>query len=783
MNRSPSRIPQLPVSSSWLPAPDPCGVAAHRRLLAPGPRPLRSDRLSAIAAALLLAAAARAQQQPGVVIQTETRLVLVDSVVTDKKGDYVRDLTIKDFKVWEDNKEQTIKTFSFEADPASPAANQKHYLVLFFDNSTIGPGDQIRAREAAAKFIDANAGPNRMIAIVNFGGALQIAQNFTDDRDRLKQVVAGVQVSAVAPNQTSSSNAPVQLSRTMAGFGAYDLILSLRSLAKNLASIPGRKTLVLLSGGMPLTPELTSEVTATLDVCNRSNVAIYPIDIRGLVAPGVSAAQPRAALTEPQHPGFLRLVAQSLSPANMLQSVSPAGLTFGFQQGRGGGSSGTPSGGGVSAPGGGRGGSSGGTSGAAPANPGGTGNTGRGGGTPAVALPPQMTPYNQSRSLIPKFPDSIVGNQQVLFMLADGTGGFVIHDTNDLLGGLEKIGQEQNQYYILGYTPPESAEGTCHVLRVKVDRAGVSVRSRTGYCNAKSHDLLSGNPIEKDLENHIAASQSGAIAASMQLPYFYTASGVARVNVTLEIASEALKFEKVKGKFHADVNVLGIASTPDGAVGARFSDTLKLEFPDKKQVDEFKEKPLHYENQFDIAAGKYTLKVVFSSGGAGFGKVETPLTVDNYDSGQFAMSSLALSRQYLRASDAGTGLDAALIEDRTPLIAGGVEVIPTGASQFRKGEPALFYFELYEPLLVNPDPANPPAVAVRMRILDRQSGEAREDTGAMRLDLPKTAGNPVVRTAERMLVDKLPPGAYTLEMTAQDTANQFAKRTADFEIR
>src|SRR5580692_10507747 len=72
-------------------------------------------------------------ESPGV-IRTETRLVLVDTVVTDKKGEYVRDLTVKDFHVWEDNKEQTIKNFSFEADPSAPNNSQKHYLVLFFDN-------------------------------------------------------------------------------------------------------------------------------------------------------------------------------------------------------------------------------------------------------------------------------------------------------------------------------------------------------------------------------------------------------------------------------------------------------------------------------------------------------------------------------------------------------------------------------------------------------------------------------------------------------------------------
>src|SRR5271168_2047005 len=98
---------------------------------------------------------------PNSVIRVETNVVLVDAVVTDKKGNYVRDLKQKDFKVWEDNKEQTIKSFSFEADPASPLNNQPRYMVLFFDNSTMSFGDQALARKAAASFIDANAGPNR----------------------------------------------------------------------------------------------------------------------------------------------------------------------------------------------------------------------------------------------------------------------------------------------------------------------------------------------------------------------------------------------------------------------------------------------------------------------------------------------------------------------------------------------------------------------------------------------------------------------------------------------
>ena len=139
----------------------------------------------------------------GVVIKTETRLVLVDTVVTDKKGSYISDLTAKNFKVYEDNKEQAIKTFSFGADPASPNNTDKHFMVLFFDTTTIDVGSQTRARQAAARFIETNAGANRMIAVVNFTGTLRIAQNFTDNVDLLKKAVSNVRLSSTCLLYTS----------------------------------------------------------------------------------------------------------------------------------------------------------------------------------------------------------------------------------------------------------------------------------------------------------------------------------------------------------------------------------------------------------------------------------------------------------------------------------------------------------------------------------------------------------------------------------------------------
>src|SRR5262249_48073721 len=158
-------------------------------------------------------------------------------------------------------------------------ATQKRYIVLFFDLSSMNPGDQIQARQAAAKFIDANAGPNRLMAVANFGGGLQIAQNFTDDIERLKMVVTQPPPSRAVSNTGIGGPGGPRLG-SMAQFGMRAMVSAVRSLARNLSEVPGRKTVVLFSAGFPIRPsdyEINSEITAAIDACNRANVAVYPV--------------------------------------------------------------------------------------------------------------------------------------------------------------------------------------------------------------------------------------------------------------------------------------------------------------------------------------------------------------------------------------------------------------------------------------------------------------------------------------------------------------------------
>jgi hypothetical protein len=381
--------------------------------------------------------------------------------------------------------------------------------------------------------------------------------------------------------------------------------------------------------------------------------------------------------------------------------------------------------------------------------------------------------------LMPPMPPFTAANQQVLYMLADGTGGFVIVNTNDLVGGMERILKEQDQYYLLSYSPPESAEGTCHSLKVKVDRGGTTVRARTGYCNVKPADLLAGKPVEKTLEGIAESARPGAIKPLLALPFFFTGADTARVNVALEIPPESIKFEKAKGKQHAEVNILGIAYREDGSVGARFSDTVKLDLEDKRAVEEFRKKPMHYDTQFDLASGQYTFKLVLAPAGSqDFGKIERPLAVEPFDGKQFAMSGVALSLHAQKVTDVDAGMDALLTEGRTPLIAQNYQFTPTGESRFKTGDKVMLYLELYEPANAA---ANPPQLRVRLTIFDSKTGQTKTD-GSLEVTRFATAGNPMVAVPLQIPVAELGAGAFRCEFTAIDGLGRTARRKLEIEV-
>jgi len=307
----------------------------------------------------------------------------------------------------------------------------------------------------------------------------------------------------------------------------------------------------------------------------------------------------------------------------------------------------------------------------------------------------------------------------------------------------------------------------------------MEVRSRTSYCNAKTTNVLEGRPVEKQLESHASGTQMGSIRGAMETPYFYTAPNVARVNLAMEIPPDSVQFNKDKGKYHANLNVLGIAYRPDGSIGARFSDTVNLDL-EKDEWKQFTTSPYHYENQFDAAAGTYKLTVVLSAGGDAFGKFESPLTIDPYDGQHFSLGGLALSNSPQRVNDIPASVGAALLEDRTLLVVKGVQVPPSGCNRFKHTDGVVLYTEIYEPLLTS---GTPPVVGMGYRIFDRATNTQVFFSGVQHADEFVQKGNPVIPVGMKVALSDLKPGSYRLMMQAVDSANNHAPdRVVDFDI-
>jgi len=413
-----------------------------------------------LASALLLFLTACALAQPPAIIRTETKLVLVDAVVTDKKGHYVRDLTAKDFKLWEDGKEQTIQSLSLESAP-SAAAQRVDYVVVALDLGGMEGGDQLRARQAAQRFIDANAGPNRRLAVANLSeSGFNILQGFTDNAGRLKDAVNAAKVAAT--NTVSAPPARGRVTTQPANDPtARNPVLTMRALiglAATLSQAPGRKSVVLLTANLAVPSSQRTILNDLITASNRSNVAIYPVNVRDFSAPAFEGGNSPASLGNGSIGGRGRVAARGVNGIGAGASDDPDSL---------------PS------------------------------------------------------------SDPDADNQQFLFTMASGTGGFLVANSGELAEGMQRIGEEQDQFYLIGYTPPDSKEGSCHTLKVKVDRGGLTVRARNDYCTEKQQEIVAVNAAAKDLDKRAADTQAPTIAASMRLPFFYVGPGVARVHAVL----------------------------------------------------------------------------------------------------------------------------------------------------------------------------------------------------------------------------------------------------------
>ena len=184
-------------------------------------------------------------------------------------------------------------------------------MVFFFDFSSMQPQEQIRAQEAGLKFLRERMTAADLVSIMTFSTRLQTVQEFTDDRDRLTEVIRSFRVGAFSDlagladvgNDDAEQDTGAAFVADSTEFNIFNTdrkLSALESAVKKLAAMPEKKALVYFSSGVSKTGvDNQSQLRATVNAAIRANVAFYPVDARGLMAlpPGGDAtkAAPRGS--------------------------------------------------------------------------------------------------------------------------------------------------------------------------------------------------------------------------------------------------------------------------------------------------------------------------------------------------------------------------------------------------------------------------------------------------------------------------------------------------------
>jgi VWFA-related protein len=589
----------------------------------------------------------------------ESAMVVVDITVRDREGNLVKDLKREEFRVYEDNAPQQIVTFSAEevalgpppavetaaADIRTPGGEKpapapivnmelnpnqppkredmagKRLIILFFDLSSLGTEDLIRSVDGAHDFIAAQTGPQDLIAIATYSSILELAQDFTNDRDLLLKTLKGLLPADSGDTATedlgdtdASDEVFVPATVQFDIFNTDRRLSAIETLAKMYREFPERKSLVYFSSGVTTTGvENNAQIRSTVDQANRSNMSIYTVDSRGLVAlpPGGNASQ---------------------------RSAGGRAMFSG------------------------------------------------------AAMMRQMASFNNS--------------QETLTTLAHDTGGQAFTDSNDLSLALQKVQQDTNVYYVLGYFSSNSKEdGKYRKIRIEVTRPGLKIEHRPGYFAAKSFRQMNAQERDLVLQQALTVDRPFSdVPVILQADYFRKDNNTTLVPVSIELDGDGLMFEDKGANREGKFEFVAQATDTKGKVTGVARDSVQVKLPAEK-AEKIKAGGIFYSTGFQLRSGIYKLKFLVRDNVTGkLGGFEQQLSVPVFDLKKLSTSSIVLGSQLASArGDAGSGVAHRGMMRRfqemgisyNPLVTGNTKVVPSIGNVFLAQQTVYVYFHVY----------------------------------------------------------------------------------------
>ena len=408
------------------------------------------------------------ESSPGFTFRVPVNVVLVNVTVTDRAGKPVKDLTVEDFKLFEDGKRQPIQSFEVESSqleagtnltgegtaPPTPGAqvaaqepeDRTRLISYFIDDLTArSPRYFFWVVSALQKFIAEEMGPEDQVGVFSASGRVRMP--FTGDRKLLRERIEELHVGKFYLSRPYRSRCPVmtdvQVIRIVDGHRGIDFTRAFREATRCIEVRdldPGdieqhvrAEAFHQYSGAQAAIQRLVAALrhhVRTLQHFTASKSVVLFSD--GFVP----ARSMRWRLDQ--------VVSRALRSRVAVNVVDIRGLhTVGFE---------------------------------AANNDQGRNLTGE-----PISQEDFNAGLDPSREFSSLFRDQTY-QRRPLEKLTEETGGILFTDNNDLVAGLSQISNTQSYYYVLSYaSPDQKADGKYHKIRVEVDRPTVELSYRRGY--------------------------------------------------------------------------------------------------------------------------------------------------------------------------------------------------------------------------------------------------------------------------------------------------------------
>lgn len=514
----------------------------------------------------------------------EVEQVTVDVVVTDKKGVPATGLTPADFQILEDDKPQRIVSFDAVEVPATASAvtptrprvstntstevRTGRSFVVVFDDIHLTPFQALNAKRAVGEFLRTGVREGDRVSLVATGGGAWWTTRMEAGRDELIAMLKrldGRHIPDTAPDRMSDyeamrihvyhdQQAEMVVARRFETFGATH-----RSSANAESARFGDGDPMVRGRASEIYFQSVSRNRITLQVLQRVLASLASNKGRKsviLVSEGF--------IYDPNLDEFKTVIMASRRSNAAIYFLDTKGLQS---------------------------------------------------STPYMSA--EFGPNIDNQDLGAAFLDQMQEAEGAESLAAD-SGGFIVHNTNDLARGIARIADESRSYYLVGYNPSDARrDGRFRKIQVKLaGRKGLQVRARKGYYapldeSAKTAAAKTATPGDPAVQAALDSPYDEKEIPLRMTSYVFneTLLGKASTLVAAEVDLRPFAFQEQEGRFVDTVEFLLVVAHRETGEFFRYDQKVDMRLQGETRA-RLARSWYPIVRDFELAPGGYQAKIV-----------------------------------------------------------------------------------------------------------------------------------------------------------------------------